>query len=306
VLVFTKTAAYRHESIPAAVRALRELGAANGIGVDATEDAGAFTDDGLRAYDVVAFVLTTGDVLDARQQAAFERFVRAGGGFAGVHSASDTEYDWPWYGRLVGAYFREHPPVQPAVVDVVAREPSTARLPRRWPRTDEWYAFRARPAADVEILARLDESTYAPGPSAMGGDHPVAWAHAFDGGRAWYTAGGHTAESYDEPLFRQHLLGGILSAAGYGKPRAASVTVRVAGRRAAVTVRAAGCFRCAGRLRVRVGSRWTTTTLRATGATLRGRTPQLAPGRRRVALLLEDRATGLTGARTLTVTVRRP
>jgi type 1 glutamine amidotransferase len=304
VLVFTKTAAYRHDSIPAAVRALRELGAANGIGVEATEDASAFADASLRGVDVVAFVLTTGDVLDAQQQAALERFVRAGGGFVGVHSASDTEYDWPWYGGLVGAYFREHPAIQPAVVEVVAREASTARLPRRWQRTDEWYAFRARPAADVRILARLDESTYEPGGSAMGGDHPIAWAHAYGGGRAWYTAGGHTAGSYAEPLFRQHLLGGILSAAGYGTPRVASATVRLQGRRAAVTIRAAGCFRCAGQLRVRLGSRVVTTTLRATGSTLAGRTPTLPPGRRRIELRLEDRATGLTATGSLAV--RRP
>ena len=305
VLVFTKTAAYRHDSIPAAVRALRELGAANGLGVEATEDAAAFTDASLRRFDVVAFVLTTGDVLDASQQAAFERWLRAGGGFVGVHSASDTEYDWPWYGRLVGAYFREHPPTQPAVVEVVAREASTARLPGRWRRTDEWYAFRARPAGDVRVLARLDESSYEPGGSAMGGDHPIAWAHDYEGGRAWYTGGGHTSESYAEPLFRAHLLGGVLSAAGYGTPRVASVAVSVASRRVAVTVRTAGCFRCAGVLRVRVGSRWLATPLRAAGGTLRARSAPVPPGRRSLRVELADRATGLTATATRAVVVRR-
>jgi cytochrome c len=194
VLVFTKTAAYRHASIPDAVRAFRELGAANGFAVDATEDAGAFTDDNLRPYDVVAFVLTTGDVLDAGQQAAFERFVRAGGGYVGVHSAADTEYGWPWYGGLVGAYFRDHPKVQRAAIDVAARDASTARLPRRWTRTDEWYNFASDPSPRVRVLARLDERTYDPGAGAMGAAHPIAWAHDYDGGRAWYTGGGHTAE----------------------------------------------------------------------------------------------------------------
>ena len=300
VLAFTKTAAYRHGSIPAAVRALRELGSANGIGVDATEDAGVFSDAGLRRYDVVAFVLTTGDVLGVEQQAAFERFVRAGGGFVGVHSAADTEYGWPWYGRLVGAYFRDHPPVQAAAVDVVPRTPSTGRLPRRWLRTDEWYNFASRPAASVEIVARLDETSYEPGGGAMGADHPIAWAHAYDGGRAWYTGGGHTSESYSEPLFRAHLLGGILTAAGYGTPRAATVAVTVRARRATVIVRALGCFRCAGR--VRAGG--ATVSLRAAGDSLRARTAVLPRGRVRLELVLEDRSTGLTTTSARVVRVR--
>src|SRR5262245_67049 len=108
VLVFTKTAGFHHDSIPAAVAAVQRLGAQNGFDVDATEDAGAFTDAGLSRYDAVVFLMTTGDVLDDAQQASLQRFVRAGHGWVGVHSAADTEYDWPWYGGLVGAYFRSH------------------------------------------------------------------------------------------------------------------------------------------------------------------------------------------------------
>ena len=211
LLVFSKTEGWRHDSIPAAVEAVRQLGEAGGFDVDATEDAAVFTDDRLADYAAVVFLLTTGDVLDADQEAAFERFVRAGGGYAGVHSASDTEYDWPFYGELVGAYFASHPPVQAGQVDVVAAHPSTAPLPERWAWTDEWYAFRERPQ-NVRVLMRVDESTYEGG--TMGGDHPVAWAHEALGGRAWYTALGHTAEGYADSLFRAHLLGGLRYAAG--------------------------------------------------------------------------------------------
>ncbi|MEU6643905.1 ThuA domain-containing protein [Saccharomonospora sp. NPDC046836] len=214
VLVFSKTAGYRHQSIPTGIAAIQELGAANHFTVEATEDAAAFTDDNLARFDAVVWLSTTGDVLNADQQAAFERYVAAGGGYAGVHAASDTEYDWPWYGDLVGAYFQSHPQIQPATVNVEDRQhPSTASLPYQWNRTDEWYNFRENPRQDVHVLASLDESSYSPGNGAMG-DHPIAWCHENSGGRAWYTGGGHTTESYSEPEFLQHLLGGIQYAAG--------------------------------------------------------------------------------------------
>ena len=133
------------------------------------------------------------------RQAAFERYIRAGRGFVGVHSATDTEYGWSWYSRLVGAFFRSHPAIQTATVDVAdPRHVSTTGLPRRWVRQDEWYNFAKRPAETVRVLARLDEATYSPGDGAMGRDHPISWAHEYDGGRAWYTGGGHTESSYRE------------------------------------------------------------------------------------------------------------
>ncbi len=211
ILVFSKTAGFRHDSIPAAVAAVKNLGAQNNFGVDATEDAAAFNDANLRNYKAVVFLLTTGDVLNAEQQAAFERYIRDGNGYVGVHSASDTEYDWAWYGGLVGAYFQSHPAVQAATVRIEDRQhPSTAGLPDPWVRTDEWYNVTPNPRSQVRVLARLDESTYNGGTM---GDHPIAWYHAYDGGRAWYTAGGYTPESYAEPKFLEHLLGGISYAA---------------------------------------------------------------------------------------------
>src|SRR6478609_193914 len=202
LLVFSKTAAYRHESIPAGVQALTKLASEHGWQLSATEDASTFTDAGLTKYDAVIFLSTTGDVLDDTQQAAFERFIRAGKGFIGIHSATDTEYDWAWYGGLVGAYFREHPAIQPADVIVEdAASPATAGLPNPWHRTDEWYSFKSNPRPNVHVLLSLDESSYSPGSSSMAGDHPIAWCQEYDGGRAFYTALGHTSESFSEPSF---------------------------------------------------------------------------------------------------------
>jgi type 1 glutamine amidotransferase len=213
VLVFSKTAGYRHDSIAAGVAAVKALGERERFRVDATEAAGAFTDENLRRYRVVMFLNTTGDVLDADQQAAFERFIRRAGGFVGVHSATDTEYDWPWYGGLVGAYFKSHPRIQPATLKVVdATHPSTVHLPVEWKRTDEWYNFREDPAAHGRALLVIDEKSYSGG--TMRAHHPMAWCQEYDGGRSWYTALGHTIETYGEPLFLEHLLGGIRWAAG--------------------------------------------------------------------------------------------
>ncbi|WP_253182039.1 ThuA domain-containing protein [Cellulosimicrobium cellulans] len=215
VLVFSKTAGFRHGSIPAGIAAIQQLGADNGFSVTATEDAGAFTDDNLAQYEAVVWLSTTGDVLDDDQQAAFERYIQAGGGYAGVHAASDTEYDWPWYGELVGAYFNSHPQNQDATVKVEDHvHESTAHLPARWDRYDEWYNYRTNPRDEVHVLASLDETTYTAGSGAMGAEHPIAWCQVYDGGRSWYTGGGHTDESYAEPEFLQHLLGGIQTAAG--------------------------------------------------------------------------------------------
>ncbi|MEU4690423.1 ThuA domain-containing protein [Actinoplanes sp. NPDC023714] len=226
-LVFSKTAAFRHDSIPAGVAAIQRLGARHHFAVDATEDAAAFTDANLARYDVVVWLSTTGDVLNDAQQAAFERYIRAGGGYAGIHAASDTEYDWAWYGGLVGAYFRDHPgsvnpQFQVATVKVLGHGTAATRpLPRRWEREEEWYNFRTNPRHTVRVLAEVDERTYDPrgysvpgGSPGMGRHHPISWCQPYDGGRAFYTAMGHKTEYYSEPLLLAHLLGGIRMAAG--------------------------------------------------------------------------------------------
>ncbi len=214
VLVFSRTLGFRHDSIPDGVAAVEALGRARGFAVDATEDAAAFSPGNLSRYRAVVLLNTTGSVLEGGQRDALQGFVRAGGGFVGVHSAADTLYDWPWYGSLVGAYFARHPAIQTARVHVEdPGHPSTRGLPDPWTWTDEWYDFRASPRPAVHVLLTVDEASYRDG--AMGGDHPIAWCHPFDGGRAWYTALGHVREAYADPAFRVHLLGGIEYAAGW-------------------------------------------------------------------------------------------
>jgi type 1 glutamine amidotransferase len=296
VLVFSKTAGFRHDSIPAAIEAVRTLGARNGFDVDATEDEAVFTKARLARYGAVVFLLTTGDVLDDAEQAAFQAYFRSGGGFVGVHSAADTERDWPWYGRLVGAWSSGHPEIQAATIDVVSpRDTSTMHLPVRWARTDEWYGFLSNPRRNgVRVLLTLDESTYQPRSWAMGTDHPIAWKHEFDGGRAWYTQGGHTVESYAEPLFVRHLLGGISYALGRTSPPLAptirSVSLAVRGGRVVVSLRATRCARCTAVLRVRSK----TVPLRMAGNTAKGSSATLPKGRWQVAIVLTDGDSGLS------------
>ncbi len=213
VLVFSKTTGFRHVSIETGIRAIQDLGSTHGFAVVATEDAGHFTEQSLAQYAAVVFLNTTGDILDAGQERAFEKYVGAGGGFVGLHAAADTEYDWPWYGALVGAYFDSHPAVQPADVQVSDRQhPATATLPVRWNHTDEWYNYSTNPRPRVHVVAAVAESSYEGG--AMGHDHPVAWAHTNQGGRAFYSGLGHTEESYGEIYMRMHLLGAIEWASG--------------------------------------------------------------------------------------------
>lgn len=312
VLAFTKTAGYRHgSSIAAAIKALQDLSAQNGFAVETTEDANSFTDQNLAQYKVVAFLLTTGDVLDAEQQRAFERFIEGGGGFVGVHSAADTEYDWPWYGGLIGAWFKSHPAIQQARINVSdTTDLSTVGLPREWVRTDEWYNFRSNPRSAVHVLATIDESSYAPGADAMGTDHPIAWSHSYAGGRAWYTAGGHTDEAWSEPLFLTHVLGGVEWAAGFTPPAKAaepalkitSLTTAVSGRRVVVTVKHPSCS-CVAVLSVSVRGHAQTTRVAAKGSTTRVKSALLPPGRWQLTFTLKSRtdAKGATARRWIRV-----
>lgn len=219
VLVFSKTKGWVHTSVPYGIAAIQKLGKENGFEVDTTKNAALFNDDNLKKYSAVVFNITTGNVLNAEQQAAFERFIQAGGGYVGIHSAADTEYDWPWYNKLMGAHFSSHPHnpnVQKATVEVTDKNhPATEELPEIWERTDEWYSYRSF-YPGLHVLAYLDENTYVGG--SNGANHPIAWYHEYDGGRAFYTGGGHTDESFSEPLFLSHLLGGIKYAMGDGQP----------------------------------------------------------------------------------------
>ncbi len=212
VLIFCKTMGFHHASIAAGVKAIEKLGAENGFDVDSTTDSRKFTYENLKRYSAVIFLSTTHDVLDGGQQKAFIKYIQSGGGFVGVHAATDTEYNWQWYGNLVGAYFDSHPAQQDAIIDVQdTTNIATSFLPRHWKRFDEWYNFKWI-SPNLHILLTIDERSYTGGKN--GGFHPMAWYHEYDGGRAFYTELGHTDESYSDPLYLRHLLGGITYAMG--------------------------------------------------------------------------------------------
>ncbi len=215
ILVFSKTNGFHHSSIPNGKAAIQKLGKENDFDVDITEDSLAFAEDNLKKYAAVVFLNTTGNILSYKQEAAFERFIQAGGGFVGIHSATDTEYDWIWYSKLVGANFESHPKQQNAKINVVDKgHASTKHLPDTWERFDEWYNFKNL-NKDVHVLAKIDEKSYEGG--KMGDDHPMAWYHDYDGGRAFYTEFGHTEESYVDSNYLKHILGGIQYAIGENK-----------------------------------------------------------------------------------------
>lgn len=208
VLIFSKTAGFHHESIAVGIPAIIKMGQENNFDVDTTTNSALFTLDNLKKYKAIIFLSTTGDVLNTEQQTAFEQYIKQGGGFVGVHAATDTEYEWPWYGNLVGAYFKSHPSKQQeANLEVVDRSfIATKHLPATWRRLDEWYNYKWI-ADGLHVLIKIDEKSYTGGEN--GDNHPMAWYHTYDGGRAFYTALGHTDASYSEPLFLKHLLGGI-------------------------------------------------------------------------------------------------
>ncbi|MFE2430288.1 ThuA domain-containing protein [Streptomyces sp. NPDC059373] len=210
VLVFTRTTAYRHDSIPDGIAAFRALGAEHGFGVEATEDPEVLA-DGLGGCRAVVFLSTSGEVLTPRGRKALRAYAESGGGFMGVHAAACTEYDWPYYGELLGARFARHPDLQPGLVTVEDHgHPATEHLGPVWPFTDEWYDFRISPRGSMRVLASADESSYDGG--GMGVDHPLVWCRdsgGTGGGRTFYTALGHSPEAYADPVFRHHLLGGL-------------------------------------------------------------------------------------------------
>jgi cytochrome c len=216
LLVFSKTKGYRHESIAAGKAALLKLGADQKIKVDTTEDASVFNEENLKNYSAVVFLSTTGDVLDLQQQNEFKRFIQAGGGYVGIHAAADTEYDWWWYGKLVGAYFKSHPEQQKVKVlkQPIKEGWLDLKSPEPWERFDELYNYK-KISPDIRVLYKLDESTYQGGEN--GNDHPIVWYHDFDGGKSFYTGFGHTNESYSDPVFMDQLLAGINYAIGDNK-----------------------------------------------------------------------------------------
>ncbi|MTD13899.1 DUF1349 domain-containing protein [Nakamurella sp. YIM 132087] len=218
VLLFSKTAGFRHtDGIAAGTSAIQALGAANHFTVDATEDSAVFTSENLEQYSTVIFLSTTSPTADALmtapQRQAFESYIEGGGGFFGIHAASDANYDWPWYGDLVGGYFKGHPAPQQATLLLEDRvHPSNAGLGEKISFTEEWYDFQANPRNKVHVLSSVDTRSYTG--STMGPDHPISWCQDYDGGRSAYTALGHDATNWSTAWFQQMVLGGIETTAG--------------------------------------------------------------------------------------------
>ena len=222
VLLFTKAAGWHHESIHEGVTAIRNLGKLHDFTVFWTEDASrVFIDAELKKYQVVVFLSTTGDALNNEQQAVFERYMKAGGGFVGIHAAADTEYDWPFYTKMVGHMFHIHPAVQTAAMKVEdANFPGMDRFPKRFLFTEEWYEYDASRSKNLHYLLSVDENTYKPfadwgakSGKGMGKFHPIAWYQEYEGGRAFYTGLGHLPATYSDATFLHHVYGGIYWAA---------------------------------------------------------------------------------------------
>jgi type 1 glutamine amidotransferase len=220
-LLFTKTDGFHHESILAGVEAIRQLASRHHFAVDWQENAGVFNDKALENYKVVIFLNTTGNVLNDQQQAAFEKFIKAGKGYVGIHSASDTEYDWPWYTKMVGMMFKIHPQNQTAYLKVEdSNFPGMERFPKKFLWTDEWYQYGERKSDDLKVLITVDEKSYDPYAKwgdnegkGMGAFHPNSWYHNYDGGRAFYTGLGHIPLTFSDQTFLDHIYGGIYWAA---------------------------------------------------------------------------------------------
>lgn len=221
VFLFTKTAGWHHESIHEGVAAFRKMAERHNFDVDWQENTNFVTEQNLAKYQCIVFLNTTGDVLNAEQQKAVEKFIQSGKGFMGIHSASDTEYEWEWYTKMVGMMFKIHPAQQTAYLNVVdSNFPGMERFPKKLLWTDEWYEFGELKSKDLKYLVTIDEKSYDPKAKwgtneskGMGNFHPISWYHNYDGGRAFYTALGHIPATFSDQTFLDHLYGGLYWAA---------------------------------------------------------------------------------------------
>ena len=214
VLVFSKTAGFRHQSISSGIKMMFDLAKEKSWEVTATENSSLFSLDFLMNFDVVVFMNPTQDVLTDKQQKAFETFMKTGKGFIGVHASADCEHDWEWYGKLNGAYFRTHPPAQEGKVIFENFDHPSMEVFKgmdSYTTVDEWYTFKANPRENVNVLARLDESTVVKSKNDdwKMGDHPLIWWQEYDGIRSFYTVFGHTDEAFEDPNVRAHIAGAI-------------------------------------------------------------------------------------------------
>ena len=214
VLVFTKTAGYRHESISSGLKMLYDLSEKENWVITATENAQLLRDDFLSNFDVAVFLNPTGDAICEAGQESFEKWMDSGKGFVGIHAASDFEYDWEYYGNLCGAHFKTHPPAQEATIvfentDHPAMKPFKGM--KSYTTYDEWYTFKENPRPNVNVLATLDENSikqFSNDDFRMG-DHPIIWSHENNGIRSFYTGFGHNHEAFQDKLIVEHIKNAI-------------------------------------------------------------------------------------------------
>lgn len=208
VLIFSLTKGYRHAAIPDGIIAIKKLGSANGFDVDTSENVNVFTIENLKKYKTLVFLSPTGsNIFSDAQKEALKQYINNGGGFVGIHAATDVNFEWEWYGKMVGGFFDSHPKIQTAKLNIVLPKNKLVKgLPQPWSHNDEWYNFKTF-NTDVKVLIKVDETSYQGG--NMKNDHPISWFHKFEGGRIFYTALGHTKECYTDPFFLQHLMAGM-------------------------------------------------------------------------------------------------
>ncbi|WP_073124288.1 ThuA domain-containing protein [Reichenbachiella agariperforans] len=212
VLIFSKTNGWRHPSIEKGQSALGEWADEQNWNLTLSEDSLDISVDNLKGVDVLLFLNTTGDVLGEQEQEALVWYISQGGGFVGVHSAVDTEMQWPWFRQMIGARFKNHPKVQEARSTVSHSHPAVEQWGDSLSFTDEWYNYKEPVVAHANVILNLDEESYNGG--NMGENHPLAWYHYFEGGRVFYTGLGHRKGTYDDSGFRTHLSQAINWAGG--------------------------------------------------------------------------------------------
>jgi type 1 glutamine amidotransferase len=214
ILVFSKTEAFRHKSIPVGINFLKEMALKNNWKNHFTEDASVFKDSILKNYDLIVFLNTSGNILNDTQKAALKQYFARGRGFVGIHAASDTEKEWKWYTEMVGAVFKDHPKVQPAslLINKNSNHPAISTFKEKEIFNDEWYNFLNPVGKHVTVLASLDENSYEG--NKMNMNHPISWCHIYDGSKVFYTGLGHTLEIYSDPRFYNHIQQAILWASG--------------------------------------------------------------------------------------------
>ncbi len=238
VLVIGQTKGFEHDSVPAAMAAVYELGHESGLW-DTTmrTDTELITKKDLKNnaknlgyFDVLVFASTTGELeLDDSQKQDMMSFIKEDGkGFVGIHAALDTNYKWPEYGEMIGGWFDQHPwmTFNAPIVTEDPNFPAVRHFPHAFTKFDEIYQPKEWSRDKVNVLLSLDASKldYANNPRIHRTDHDfaVAWSKMYGKGRVFYSTLGHTEESWEDPDIRKMYFEAIKWALGMTEGSTAS------------------------------------------------------------------------------------